>query len=354
MQTYKVIGTMSGTSLDGLDIAFCTFKLSDSQWEYSIEGGTTIGYTPDLTERLANAESGTALELAQLNIDFGHLIGQEVHNFAQMEGFEADFIASHGHTIFHQTEKKLTLQIGSGAAIAAETQLPVVCDFRTVDVALGGQGAPLVPIGDRLLFGNYDYCLNLGGIANISFEAFGERIAFDICPINMALNPIARQLGHVYDPNGSIARSGSLNNALLAELNSLAFYGEAGPKSLGKEWYLEVFLPVVESYNIPPADKLRTICEHAAQQIVTISGSTRGKRALVTGGGANNTFFIECLNRLAPSQFEIGTPGLIDFKEALIFAFLGVLRMRNEANCLSTVTGASHDNIGGAIYRALN
>ena len=352
MQTYKVIGTMSGTSLDGLDIVYCTFKNVENQWEYAIEQGKTVQFSDELRKRLATVENGSALELAQLNVDFGHFIGQEVHNFVQSSGFEPEFVASHGHTIFHQPEKKLTLQIGDGAAIAAECKLPVICDFRSLDVAMGGQGAPLVPIGDRLLFGKYDYCLNLGGIANISYEKNGERIAFDICPINMAMNPITQKYGEPYDEDGNVARSGEVNQALLADLNALAFYQQNPPKSLGKEWYLSEFLPVIEKHDPTAPDALRTICEHAAEQIVKVTGNKTKQRILVTGGGAFNKFFVESLERLAPKQFKVGTPELIDFKEALIFAFLGVRRSREESNCLSSVTGASGNNVGGSIYHA--
>jgi anhydro-N-acetylmuramic acid kinase len=350
MQAYQVIGAMSGTSLDGLDLCHCRFEFSGRHWTYRIAQATTLPYPAEFSARLSSVENDTALALAHLDAELGNVIGQEVHNFVQEHDLTPDFIASHGHTIFHQPDDGMTLQIGSGAAIAAASGVPTICDFRTNDVALGGQGAPLVPIGDQLLFADYDQCLNLGGIANTSYQINGKRIAFDICPVNMAMNAIALELGFAYDDEGKIAKSGTIDAELLEALNDLAYYRQAPPKTLGKEWYKEQFKPILTRFNPSEKDALTTLSEHVAQQIATATRQDNPQRILVTGGGAYNTFLIDRLNALSPNNFEIGPPELIEFKEAMIFGFLGVLRWRSEVNCLSSVTGASKDNIGGAVF----
>jgi len=293
--------------------------------------------------------------------------------FIQKYRLSPDFIASHGHTIFHQPENKITCQVGDGAAIASECGIPVVCDFRSLDVAMGGQGAPLVPIGDKFLFADYDYCLNLGGFANISFENKGNRIAFDICPVNIVLSKIAENFGKEYDENGALSAKGKINLILLNELNNIDYYRNIYPKSLGKEWVLQYFYPIINVFNIPAEDKLCTICEHIALQIshqlasASLSNhsinrsvsklenqnaSANNMKMLITGGGVYNSFLISRIKENCKVIIEIPEKKIIDFKEALIFAFLGVLRMKNQINCLSSVTGASNDNIGGAVYFA--
>jgi anhydro-N-acetylmuramic acid kinase len=350
MNNYNVIGLMSGTSLDGLDIAYCHFEKNSDKWKYQIIRACTIPYSAEWQDRLKSAERGSAMELTQTDHHYGQLLGKLTKSFIDDNHLGPEFIASHGHTVFHQPQNRLTLQIGSGAAIAAETGLPVVCDFRSMDVALGGQGAPLVPIGDRLLFPEYDYCLNLGGIANISNENCGRRIAFDICPANMVLNSLANQIDIPYDENGETARQGELNLQLLTKLNDLEYYQKNPPKSLGKEWVLSEFFPILELSEIPVKDKLMTVSGHIAYQISKAVQSSKNRKMLVTGGGAFNTFLMEKIREQCQLEIIIPDPDTVNFKEALIFAFLGVLRWRNEVNCLRSYTGASHDNSGGAVY----
>jgi len=351
MHQYKVIGVMSGTSLDGVDIAFCIFKFDNKKWSYQIVRSATYPYDAPWQQRLQTLETKTASEFAKTHADYGHYLGKLIAKFITDYKIKPDFVASHGHTIFHQTDKHFTAQIGDGAAISAETGLPVVCDFRSMDVALGGQGAPLVPIGDKLLFADYDYCLNLGGISNISYEKDTERIAFDICPVNMGLNYLAQKISQPFDNNGDIARSGIMNAKLLAELNNLPFYGSNPPKSLGKEWFLSSFLPVLEKSTISVADKLRTVVEHIALQIrQNVPQADDSKKLLLTGGGALNSFLVERIKSNVAVEVCIPDIETINYKEALIFAFLGVLRLRKEINCLQSVTGALNDNIGGAVY----
>ena len=351
METYHVIGVMSGTSLDGVDIAYCEFHKTGDEWSFAIINAETLRYEPHWKNILSGLENKSALEFARIHMEYGHYIGKAVKEFINRNVLEIDFVCSHGHTIFHQPENKLTVQIGSGAAIAAECRLPVVCDFRSVDVALGGQGAFLVPIGDKLLFHQYDFCLNLGGFANISFEEKRERTAFDICPVNIVLNALASQAGKEYDSNGEMAQSGVLNEQLLMELNELNFYSKTPPKSLGKEWVLRFINPLLEKYSIPLNDKIRTVTEHVAMQISAVLKKSAEKNMLITGGGAYNQFLIQRIRDLSSMEIKLPADEVIDNKEALIFAFLGVLRMRKQINCLSSVTGAESDNVGGAVYR---
>ncbi|MEI7500377.1 MAG: anhydro-N-acetylmuramic acid kinase [Bacteroidota bacterium] len=347
---YYVIGLMSGTSLDGLDLAFCKFSQLNDRWLYKIHCAETIPYSKEWKERLSFLESVSALELVTADVEFGHLLGRLSKEFIEKHHLKPDFIASHGHTVFHQPDKKITCQIGRGSAIAAETGLPVVCDFRSLDVALGGQGAPLVPIGDRLLFPEYEYCLNLGGFANISYEQDGIRIAFDICPANIVLNDLAGAIGLDWDPDGQHASRGTIDHDLLAKLNSLPYYGKLPPKSLGKEWVVEHVFPLLQNAFNSKDDLLATFCEHIAMQVAKSSSGNREKKFVITGGGALNKFLISRIQFHASHKIIIPDLSTVNFKEALIFAFLGVLRWRNEVNCLKSVTGALRDSIGGAIY----
>lgn len=353
---YHVIGLMSGTSLDGLDIAFCRFSVDNDGWKYEILEAETKPYTIDWKERLLSLETASAAEFHQLNQEYGYFLGRQVSDFIVKKGLKPDFVASHGHTIFHQPDKRFTVQAGAGSAIAAACKLPVVCDFRSVDVALGGQGAPLVPLGDRMLFPEYNYCLNLGGFANISYEHNKKRIAFDICPVNIVMNTICENIGKPYDDKGAMARSGMISMYMLHEFNQLPFYRlmPNTPKSLGKEWVVENVDPIIAQYEIAENDLLHTFCEHVAIQIARATDVKQTKKMLVTGGGAYNDYLIERIQTLSKHELIIPDKKTIEFKEALIFAFLGVLRMRNEVNCLKSVTGARMDNVGGAVYTFLD
>ena len=353
MNNYNIIGVMSGTSLDGLDLAHCTFQLNKTNnWSFKINNATTIVYPSQLLDKLSEATTFSGLALMFLHNELGNFIGQSVNQFVKDNNIDKNSIAaisSHGHTIFHQTEKQLTTQIGNGANISAITELTTVCDFRTTDVALGGQGAPLVPIGDKLLFSDYDYCLNLGGIANISSLESTQSIAYDICPVNIVMNKLALNLGFPYDKNGEFAKSGIVHKYLLLQLNQLAYYSKSSPKSLGIEYISQSIFPVLGSFNISNQDKLATFVEHIAIQIAN-NITSKNKKVLFTGGGTFNTYLMERIESHYRSKIITPSPQIIDFKEALIFAFLGVLRLRKEVNCLKSVTGASQDNIGGCIY----
>jgi anhydro-N-acetylmuramic acid kinase len=378
-EDYLAAGVMSGTSCDGLDMALCRFSVSSGRWEFQIIKASTVSYRgTGWDRRLEGAMGLGGLDLMELHRDFGRFTAEMLNNFLKDSPEKPDIIASHGHTIFHQPEKGLTFQAGDGAFIAAITGITTVCDFRRLDVALGGQGAPLVPLGDELLFGQYQYCLNLGGFANISYREDGRRIAFDICPVNIVLNRLAQELGHEYDDRGGLAGTGRVDKTLLDALENLDYYRLGGPRSLGREWVEKKFMPVLGEFDVCAADKLRTVCEHIALRIASTvsragindqsaSRSHTGQNVpaahekgipgdkqssmLITGGGAKNNFLSGLISLKAPlSAIVIPEENLVDYKEAIIFALLGLLRISNQVNCLSTVTGALHDNRGGIVH----
>jgi anhydro-N-acetylmuramic acid kinase len=341
---------MSGTSLDGIDIAEINFTLSDEKgWDFEILASTTKAYSSVWREKLRQAISLTENQLDLLDLEYTEYLSEVILNFINKHQIEnLDAICSHGHTVKHQPDKGFTLQIGNLPTLAKSLRQKVVCDFRVQDVLLGGQGAPLVPIGDALLFGQYDYCLNLGGFANISSENNGQRVAFDICPVNIILNIYAENLGFSYDDKGGIAALGVLNIDLLEQLNELGFYSEAPPKSLGLESVREFVLPILDASIISFEDKLRTIVEHIAIQIS--SQIETGTTVLVTGGGVYNEFLMSRIQSYSDMELIIPSSELVEFKEALIFGFLGALRLRGSVNCLASVTGAKNDHSSGYIY----
>ncbi|MCU7615736.1 anhydro-N-acetylmuramic acid kinase [Chryseobacterium sp. PBS4-4] len=348
MTTFQAIGLMSGTSLDGLDICFARFEKQNSVWEFQILKAETISYSKDLEDQLRNSIHLSAEKLLELHSEYGFYLGKEVKNFILKNKIEnIDIISSHGHTVFHQPQKKFTLQIGDGRAIKIETGLPVVYDFRSQDVLLGGNGAPLVPIGDELLFSEYDACLNLGGFSNISLKLNDKRIAFDIAPVNIVLNKLAENFGKNFDENGDLAREGKINTEVLIKLNSIEFYGQSHPKSLGIEWCNENIFPLFT--DLDPKDLIATFTEHSAQQISKVFNQYRLKKVLLTGGGTYNSYLIEKIKEKTNSQIIIPEREIIDFKEAMIFAFMGVLKINNEINVLSSATGSSHDHCSGII-----
>lgn len=356
-ESYNVIGVMSGTSLDGIDLARIHFTVIDGKWTFKIHESETIPYSTIWLHQLKNAVGFSEVELLELNENYTNLLGKIIVDFIKKHKIkELNAVCSHGHTILHQPQNGFTLQIGNLPKIAKIINEKVVCDFRVQDVQLGGQGAPLVPIGDRILFSEYDYCLNLGGFSNISFEENSSRIAFDISPVNTVLNFYANHLGLDYDDKGQLARSGKVNNNLLNALNELDFYKKKHPKSLGFEFVKEVVLPLMEKYSIAIEDKLHTFTEHVAMQIgIAIdcfdSRNDKNSKLFITGGGAYNDFLIERIQHYLP-KIEILIPNtkILEFKEALIFGLLGVLKLRQEINVLSSVTGAKRDHSSGVIF----
>jgi anhydro-N-acetylmuramic acid kinase len=350
---------MSGTSMDGVDLAYCELSEDAGNWTYEILLGETIPYDEKWRVRLSQLGKQTALIYVKTHTFYGHYLGQLCAAFIEKHQLDIDFISSHGHTIFHQPEAGFTSQVGDGSAISAVTGLPVVSDFRLLDVALFGQGAPLVPVGDARLFAQYDFCLNLGGFANISMQDAGQRFAFDIAPCNLVLNRIARNLGHAFDDGGEIAASGAVHYELLKELDGLPFYQEFKPKSIGREWLNSYFWPLVRKYDlekVPQENLMKTLVDHISGQIADAIEHYSGediasKKVLITGGGAYNHTLVDHLRSQCDAQMIVPeNPLLIEYKEALIFAFLGVLRVRQETNTLASVTGAKADSVGGAMW----
>ncbi len=372
---YRTIGIMSGSALDGLDIVFVEFHENARKWEYEIKEAATYEYSKEWIEKLRNATSLKARDYLLLHTEYGHYIGEAVNRFVEQFGlqYKVQLIASHGHTTFHIPSKKMTAQLGDGAAIAAVTSINVVSDLRAIDMALGGHGAPIVPIGEKLLLGDYHLFLNIGGITNLSYSQPHTYIAFDICPGNRVLNMLANKKGKPYDDGGQIAASGTVRPELLTMLDNLDYYQLPYPKSLANDFGTDVVYPLVAGSGYSVEDGLRTYVEHIATQVrnaaelairnsqLAVEGDTKtsdqlptaNRQLLVTGGGAHNTFLIDRLReRLKEVGVEVVVPDrkLVDFKEAIIMALIGVLRWREENNVFSSVTGASRDSVGGAVW----
>ena len=343
---YRVLGVMSGTSLDGIDLALCTFT-KNHKWQFKIEKAETLKYSKQWKKILKTLHTKSKKTISKINLEYAVFLSKTINTFLKNE--KIDFIASHGHTIFHQPEKKITLQIGCGKKIANITKIKTINNFRNLDVLLNGQGAPLVPIGDLYLFNEYKYCVNLGGFANISIKEKKKIIAFDICPANIILNEISSRLNLEFDFDGNMARQGSIIVEILDKINSFSFFKKKAPKSLSREW-VEKFINPLLLKKYHPKDLLHTFCEHIAMQV----GSHLNKEAvLFTGGGVLNSYLMSRIAYYSKSKIIIPNDDIINFKEALIFAFMGVLRSRNEVNCLKSVTGAKRNNCGGEINNPL-
>ncbi len=356
-KTYQVIGLMSGTSLDGLDMAYCEFSLEDNQWQFSIPVAETLTYNESWQRKLLNITEVSGEELIITDRDLGVWMGEAVKAFISKHQLQPDFISSHGHTVFHQPERGINYQMGNPFAIQAISGQTVISQFRNYDVAIGGQGAPLVPVGDQLLFGGYDACLNLGGIANLSTQWQDKRIAYDIGTANIVMNYFAQQLGQPYDQGGQLAKQGQINQSLVDTFNQLPYYQQSFPKSLGYEWVHREIILRIEQANLSVQDAIATVLDHAAYQIGQALRSfaeqqTSSFKVLVTGGGAFNNYFMESIQQYASDRIELIVPDekIVAFKEALVFALLGVLRVRNEVNCLQSVTGAQYDHSAGVIF----
>ncbi|HEY5367955.1 MAG TPA: anhydro-N-acetylmuramic acid kinase [Hanamia sp.] len=367
---YNAIGLMSGSSLDGLDVTYAEFNEKAGKWDYEIKCAACVEYDETLTRKLKNATQLSAKDYQLLHADYGRYLGEMVNQFIEKFHLEhkVNLVASHGHTTFHSPEKRMTHQIGDGAAIAALTQLPVVSDLRAMDVALGGQGAPIVPLGEKLLFPDYHYFLNIGGIANVSINSkqtnnedsslsSKEIIAFDICAANRVLNMFASEKDLAYDEDGKMASAGKIHDGLLEKLNALDFYKLPPPKSLANSFGTDIIVPLIKSFNLSTEDSLRTYVEHIAIQVKnaleTEFSNTVVQKLMITGGGAFNKFLIQRISkRLEEVNFEIYIPeaDVVIYKEALIMALLGVLRWREQYTILSSVTGASRNSIGGALW----
>lgn len=339
---------MSGTSLDGIDLVEIHFGYSE-KWTYRIGASETVSYSSVWKQELQRAISFSEAKLNQLNEDYTDYLSEVISAFITKHRIaNIDAVCSHGHTILHEPDKGITLQIGNLPKLASLIHQKVVCDFRVQDVELGGQGAPLVPIGDQLLFADYDYCLNLGGFANCSFDQDGKRIAYDICPVNIVLNIYAEKLGFAYDDKGRLAASGMVDQLLLKRLNGLGYYLESPPKSLGLEWVKEIIFPILDMFESSSEDFLATFTEHIAIQIA--KQFQKGSSVLVSGGGTYNDYLLERIRFYRNVELVIPSEEIIEYKEAMVFGLLGVLKLRDEVNCLASVTGAREDHSGGNIF----
>jgi anhydro-N-acetylmuramic acid kinase len=350
-ELHRVTGLMSGSSLDGVDLAYCEFSRVSGKWNYRIIEAETIPYPDPLKDMLGKAAGWGMERILELDRVLGNHFAGIINDFHSRHRLSPDLIASHGHTLLHNPREGITFQAGHGRTMADRTGITVVCDFRTGDVAQGGQGAPLAPVGDRLLFGEFDACVNLGGFSNISFEDGAGRIAYDIGPANLALNWIAGLVGMELDRDGELARQGMVDDLLLERLNSLEYYSSAPPKSLGREWFTGIFLPLIRESGLAPADLMATVAEHMAVQLSAAIGLSRAKTVLVTGGGALNRALIERLRLHSTADIQLPDIRLVCFKEALIFALLGLLRTLGEINCLASATGGRSDLSAGTIYQ---
>lgn len=358
MKTYKVLGMMSGTSLDGLDMALCHLFFEDDAWNFEIRACTTVPYTKKWHRELKNAIHLSEDAHKKLHLEFGIWLGQQAKSFLKTHELTVDFIASHGHTSHHRPHEGVTFQLGDGAQIAKVSGQKVICDFRTLDVQLGGQGAPLVPIGDELLLPEYDYCLNLGGISNISFSKNGKRIAYDIGLANMPLNYVTQKIDLNYDKGGKMAQQGKVVPKLLEALDQLEYYTLPYPKSTGYEWFLEKIVPLIDTSKASIENQLHTIIVHNCNQIakaIKAEKPKKGSRVLVTGGGALNQFFMATLQKALGNSCHVHLPPtkFIEYKEALVFAFMAVLKVRRQTNVLASVTGAKRDSCSGVVYLPL-
>ena len=345
---YVVLGLMSGTSLDGLDL--CCVNFPDNYSDFHILAAQTVPYSAIWKSKLENAFFGNTKEINALDKEYGVFLGECITDFINTHSLPPiDLIASHGHTVFHEPNRGITKQIGSGEEIAKHTGIQVVYDFRTQDVVLGGQGAPLVPVGDVVLFNDYDACLNLGGFANVSFDVQNSRIAYDIGACNLILNHFAQKLGYEYDDQGFIAKMGTCDESLLNELNNIDYYGFNPPKSLAREFSQSQLLPLLSNYDEKIV--LHTYTKHLGFQIgmsLTISKATK---CLVTGGGTYNRFLIDQIQQHTSCFLKIPDRSIVDYKEALVFSLLGLLRKENQINVLSSATGAKHDHSSGRIAK---
>jgi len=348
--SYTAVGVMSGTSLDGLDMALARFTETARGWKYHLIDATTVPYSPEWVTRLSEAHHHLERSLIDLHVEYGEWIGEQVKKFLDKQAVPADLIGSHGHTIIHRPEIEITVQIGDGPSIARKTGITTIYNFRHRDVSLGGQGAPLVPMGDRELFREYDACLNIGGFSNISYRKNDKRIAYDIGPANILLNKYVREHFSVpFDRNGELGRKGRPVPEMLYRLNQQIFYRQPPPKSLGREWVERNILPVINRTQATHEDILRTLYEHISDLIYF--ELLPFEKVLVTGGGAFNTFLVELIEEKGGRPLTLPDPLLVNYKEALVFGFLAVLRFLGRINCLASVTGAKHDNMGGFIYR---
>ncbi len=350
----RVLGLMSGSSLDGIDIADCTFNIKPEKVKFEINSALTLPYPKKLQSALLKAAQISTDELKLLDIKYSEWIAGKLKELFNGRS-EISLIGIHGHTVFHKPEEGFSLQLGKGEIIHSKIGLPLVTDFRNADIKAGGQGAPLSPKGDLDLFPGYDAFLNLGGISNFSVKTSGRSIiGFDICPFNLALNELAQQKGFDYDKDGNLASQGTVIEPLLEQLNSIEFYKDKKPKSIDRIWYENTFQPIIQSFykDYKIEDIIHTVNIHQAIQIANVLNHFLGKeeKILASGGGVHNRYFTELLKIKLMSKLIIPEASIADYKEAIIFAYLALLKALGMTNCIAQVTGAKRDSIGGVLF----
>ena len=345
---YNVIGIMSGTSCDGLDIAHCLFYKKNNYWIFELINCIDIPYPKQIKDRLLNCSHLDALSLKILDLDLGEFFKNEISKFIQSSESKFDLISSHGHTVFHDPKKKLTYQIGNPFIIYSSIRIPVVFNFRELDVIMSGEGAPLVPYGDKKLFNEFDYCINIGGILNISKLYEKKLIGYDICPGNIILNKFSRKLRKEYDIDGRLSSSGNFNSTLFKVLNEIDYYKGEIPKSLDISYIEKIYYPLFT--DIDPKDILHTYVNHIAYQINNAIQKKKS-RVLLTGGGAFNAHILKKISyyNKHDHKFIVPNKDIIIFKEAIIFAFLGFLKLLKKKNISKSVTGSNFSSSSGLI-----
>jgi len=356
MKQYYAIGAMSGTSLDGIDLAYCKYFLENEKWSFKLIQAKTYNFSNELIVEIRAAIDNKPKDNHILDVKLGAYYAKIINQFIKEHNIETiDFVANHGQTVYHNPHKKATIQLGDGATIAKKTNLTCINNFRNLDVELGGQGAPLVPIGDFHFYNNFNYCINLGGISNITIQNKNEvLLAYDISPCNVLLNHYTRQIGFEFDRDGQIGRAGKINKLLFDKLNNNIYYNKQAPKSLDAKNCIDVFVPEIDRFNIEIEDKLHTICQHIAHQIKIVilkHYQQKNEKVLLSGGGTLNKFLVETIKTSLPIEVCIPSTEIIEYKEAIIFGLLGVLKMNNSVNCLKVVTGANKDCVGGQIWK---
>ncbi len=359
---YRVIGVMSGSSMDGLDMAYCVLSEVGGEWSCEIEAADSMDFSEEWKIKLPKLTELSAKDLLQTHVDFGHYLGQQINAFIEKHALEhkVHFVASHGHTVFHNPEMSMTFQMGDGASIAAELELPVISDLRNMDIAFGGQGAPIVPIAEKMLWSGYEYFLNLGGIANIAHHIHdgakhAVAWAYDVCPANRVLNALLNTIDKEYDDKGALAASGTCDGVLLEKLNALDYYQQVAPKSLANQFGLEEVLPLIKESGLELKHQVSTMAEHIAMQIG--KACTTEGTMLISGGGAHNDYLLQRIEHycgLKKVIVEKADEQTIEYKEAVAMALMGALRWREEENVLSSVTGAKQNSIGGALWMGRN
>ncbi len=377
--TYKCIGLMSGTSLDGIDAALVNVATDGNSVRFLY--GIIRPFSDSLRERLmalAHSKKVNKEELVRMDALMGHLLSDVVEELLKESGMETEdilMVASHGQTIGHYSDKKdqfghstaFTLQIGDGDVIAARTGIPVVSDFRRRDMAMGGEGAPLIPLLDSLLFQDIEQnrcCLNIGGIANVTVLSAGggAPMAFDTGPGNCLSDlAVVRLIGRGlrFDPGGENALGGEIHNEIVDRAMADAYFTQPPPKSTGREYFDEKFLNFLLGMerDAPFGDMVATISCLTPRSIADALHSfvpvdDFPKEMIVSGGGVHNRFFMEKLKAFLPEMNVVssGEYGIDpDFKEAMGFALMGYRTMKGLPSSIPGVTGARLPQILGKI-----